>query len=171
VTVNTRPRPPIPKTLQVEVFRRDGWLCRWCLRPVVFPPALKLLEQWIRDQGVTGPLAYFHPNWRRDAAPLLDELGASVDHVEAHALGGSSEINNLATICAKCNARKGNLAAEEHLRRNPMKKVKGKHGEPLHWDGLASLFMLLAGKHSDTITLTDKQWLAALSVAQKGPET
>jgi hypothetical protein len=117
--------------------------------------------------GVAGPLAYFHPRWRRDAAPLLDELGASVDHVEAHALGGSSEINNLATICAKCNVRKGEFAAEEHQRRNPVKKVKGKHGEPLHWDGLAGLFIVLAAKHSETITLTDKRWLAALSETQK----
>ena len=106
----------------MEVFRRDNWLCRWCLRPVIFPPAMKLIEQLVRARGHAGPLAYYQTNWRRDAAPLLDELGASVDHVEAHALGGSSLIDNLATICAKCNARKSTLTGEEHLKRNPVKK-------------------------------------------------
>ena|SRR5437867_8567499 len=86
------PRPPISKALQVQVFQRDRWLCRWCLRPVVFPPTLKYLERLLRQRGCSEPLAYFHLNWRRDAAPLLDELGASVDHVEAHAKGGSSAI-------------------------------------------------------------------------------
>jgi 5-methylcytosine-specific restriction endonuclease McrA len=165
VTVNTRPRPPIPRALQVEVFRRDGWLCRWCLRPVVFPPALKLLEQWVRDQGVDGALAYFHPNWRRDQAPLLDELGASVDHVEAHALGGSSEIDNLATICAKCNGRKGKLTADEHLKRHPVKKVKGKYGEPTHWDGFASLFVLLVNENPKLATASERAWSRVLTAA------
>jgi 5-methylcytosine-specific restriction endonuclease McrA len=156
------PRQRIPKAVEVQVFRRDGWLCRWCLRPVIFPPTLKLTEQLVRARGVQTPLAWFHTNWRRDAAPLLDELGASVDHVEAHALGGSSKIDNLATICAKCNARKGTFTGDEHLKRNPVKKVKGMHGEPMHWDGLSTLFVVLAEDYPGAITPTDRQWLAAL---------
>jgi hypothetical protein len=123
---------------------------------------LKLIEQLVRSKGHAGPLAYFQPNWRRDAAPLLDELGASVDHVEAHALGGSSEIENLATICARCNARKGKLAVEAHLKRNPLRKVKGKHGEPIHWDGLTSVFVMLATEQIRALSATDRCWLIAL---------
>jgi hypothetical protein len=55
---------------------------------------MKFLEEYVRAHGMDAPLAYFHPNWRRDAAPLLDELGASVDHVEAHSKGGTSTIEN-----------------------------------------------------------------------------
>ena len=33
-------RRPLPKPLQVAVFRRDGWLCCWCKRPVIFAPVM-----------------------------------------------------------------------------------------------------------------------------------
>jgi hypothetical protein len=55
------------------------------------------------------------------------------------------------------------LTGEEHLKRNPVKKVKGKHGEPLHWDGLASLFLLLTRDYPATMTATDRAWAAALA--------
>jgi 5-methylcytosine-specific restriction endonuclease McrA len=154
------PRARMSKLLQVQVFEQDKWLCRWCLRPVIFPPALKFLEHLLRSEGVSRQLAYFQTNWRRDKAPLLDELGASVDHVEAHSKGGSGDIQNLATICSRCNARKGALTAEEFLRRYPLRRVRGKHGEPIHWDGLASLFVLLISNHPQHATLTERRgWL------------
>lgn len=34
------PRLKIRLEVQVKVFFRDKWLCRWCDRPVIFPPAL-----------------------------------------------------------------------------------------------------------------------------------
>ena len=100
--IKLRRRQVITKVVQVSVFERDRWLCRWCLKPVIFPPALRLLQQFVKATVGNRPIAYFHPNWRRDAAPLLDELGASVDHVEAHVHGGLSAIENLATILVAC---------------------------------------------------------------------
>jgi 5-methylcytosine-specific restriction endonuclease McrA len=144
------------------VFRKDRWLCRWCLRPVIFPPAMRLLDQFVRSHGITTPLAFHQKNWRRDSAPLLDELGASVDHVQAHATGGSSDIENLATICAKCNARKGSLAVADHLRRHPLKPVRGKYGEPVAWDGMSSVFLVLVEMETFAATATEKQWALAL---------
>ena len=129
---------------------------------------MRLLQQFVRSHGVDVPLAFHHPNWRRDAAPL-DELGASVDHVEAHASGGSSEIDNLASICAKCNVRKGSRTAGDHLRRNPLKRVKGKHGEPTYWDGLSSVFLVLLDADPVTATGAEKQWAAALRILPEVP--
>jgi len=160
------PRPPISKQTEIEVFRRDRWLCHSCLRPVIFPPAMKFLEQFVKVKGVAAPLAYYHPNWRRDAAPLLDELGACVDHVEAHAKGGSSHIANLATICARCNGRKSTFSVQEHLQRYPQKKIKAKHGEPTAWDGLSSLFLVLVDENPKVATATERQWAAALKQAR-----
>jgi hypothetical protein len=70
------------------IFRRDGWLCRWCGKPVIFGPAMKSLEREIRKAGMATPLAYYHARWTRDGAPLLDHLGAVLDHVEAFSTGG-----------------------------------------------------------------------------------
>ena len=51
-------RTAIPKRLQVAVFRRDGWLCCWCKRPVIFAPVMRFLEREIRVAGKVDPLAY-----------------------------------------------------------------------------------------------------------------
>ena len=41
-------------------------------------------------------------------------------------------------------------------------KVKGKHGEPVHWDGLASAFVALARDRINSLSATERKWLAAL---------
>jgi 5-methylcytosine-specific restriction endonuclease McrA len=161
VEPRSRSRSPISKSVQVNVFERDHWLCRWCLKPVIFPPALRLLQQLVEKQAGQRPIAYFHPNWRRDAAPLLDELGASVDHIEAHVRGGPDTIENFATICARCNARKGSRTAKEHLDAYPLRKIRSKYGEPVHWDGLASVFLALAEGDSK-LSPAELEWQAAL---------
>jgi 5-methylcytosine-specific restriction endonuclease McrA len=43
--------------------------------------------------------------------PLLDHLGAVVDHVEAFSRGGTHDETNFVTACNKCNARKNNTDA------------------------------------------------------------
>jgi hypothetical protein len=56
----------------VDIFRRDGWLCVWCKRPVIFAPAMKYLLRELRSSGVDGELAYHHAHWTRANAPLLE---------------------------------------------------------------------------------------------------
>src|SRR5579872_2715295 len=161
-TLAKRSRKALTKELQVRVFRRDGWLCRWCGRPVIFAPALRFLEHWMRQTGFTGPLAYHDPRWRRDKAPLLDHLGAVIDHVEAHRRGGPDAEANFVTSCNKCNMRKNDALAEGFQKKSPLHQVRGKYGEPELWDGLSTLFIVLAGQAPQVTTLTERQWLAAL---------
>jgi 5-methylcytosine-specific restriction endonuclease McrA len=140
----SKPRRPIPVMDSVEVFFRDKWICHWCGRPVVFSPAFRLLQCFVKKNGYTRPIAYFHPNWSRASAPLLDHLGAVIDHVEAHSKGGEHDQSNFVTSCNKCNTSKNARLAAVFASENPKKLVKGKYGEPLDWDGLVSLFLLLA---------------------------
>jgi 5-methylcytosine-specific restriction endonuclease McrA len=148
------------KDLQVRVFRRDGWLCRWCGRPVVFAPAMRQLERLVRNgEGINLP-AYYDLRWRRDRAPLLDHLGAVIDHVEAFSKGGAHDEPNFVTSCNKCNVRKNNLAVSDFTHRSPLRRVKGKYGEPTAWDGLSTLFIPLGA--SDTgLSSSEKAWLLA----------
>lgn len=157
-----RTRSSIPYPVQAYVFFRDGWLCHVCRRPTIFPLAMKFAARMVEAALPGVPLAWWNPQWRRDAAPLLDELATSIDHVEAHSLGGSNDPGNLATICARCNARK---SAKVHTafvaELNPW-QVKGKHGEPRHWDGLSSLYVALAGQLPAILTASERKWLVAL---------
>ena len=154
-------KPPtrkIPRKLQVEVFRRDYWLCRWCKRPVFFAPAMKYLQLDLNDAGFNG-LAYWRFAWDRRGAPVLDELAAVVDHVKAFSVGGSGDADNLVTSCNRCNIRKNNTDAKQWERDHPFKPIKAKYGEPVNWDGFASVFVRLASRYSATLTKTEQEWL------------
>jgi 5-methylcytosine-specific restriction endonuclease McrA len=155
-------RVPISKELQVQVFRRDGWLCRWCGRPVIFAPVMKYLEQFVRQHGITRPLAYHDARWRRDKAPLLDHLGAVIDHVKAHSRGGTTDADNFVTSCNKCNMRKSSAQADAFAKRSPLHRVKGKYGEPCDWDGLATLFTVLVDRDPSTASSSELAWSRAL---------
>jgi 5-methylcytosine-specific restriction endonuclease McrA len=159
--MSERQRTPVPRAVQVEVFFRDGWLCSWCRRPTVFPLAFKLLSEIVNSQLPGVPIAMWNSNWRRDKAPLLDELGACIDHVGAFSTGGAHDISNFKTSCGRCNTRKNARSADEYLKVSNPWTVKGKHGEPEHWDGLASLFVLLARQAERPLTAAEKDWLRA----------
>ena len=155
-------RPPIPIPIQVEVFFRDRWLCHLCRRPIVLHLAMKYAALVVHADFPRLKAAYWHPNWRRDAAPLLDELGASIDHVKAFSRGGAHDASNFAAVCARCNARKSALTAGEFLASSKPWRVHGAHGEPSHWDGMSSLFVALARRYATSLTATERSWLAAL---------
>jgi len=44
----------------------------------------------------------------------------------------------------------------------PRRRVKSKYGEPLHWDGLSTLFMILAERDPKAVDSSDRAWLRAL---------
>jgi 5-methylcytosine-specific restriction endonuclease McrA len=156
-------RTPLSKSLQVEVFRRDGWLCHLCKRPVIFAPVMRLLEREVRMAGNGKRLAYYNARWTREGAPLLDLLAGVIDHVKAFARGGASDTGNLATACCKCNAQKSHATRDQYLARSIKKSVKGKYGEPQNWDGLSLLFVALAQRDLTALTTSEKGWLRALA--------
>lgn len=127
---------------------------------MIFAPALKWLEREAKGSADARP-AYYHAHWTRQTAPLLDELGAVIDHVDAFASGGSDELENLATACNKCNTRKSAEPVESWAVR-PRRFVKGKYGEPTAWDGLSGVFVALASRAAETLAPGDRSWLRAL---------
>jgi 5-methylcytosine-specific restriction endonuclease McrA len=151
----------------VSIFRRDGWLCRWCAKPVIFAPAMKFLELEVRASGATEPLAFYHAHWTRATAPLLDELGVVLDHVNAFSTGGECAEENLVTACAKCNGRKSAAPLEDWNKRVIRKPIKGKYGEPETWDGLSSVFVMLAKRYPEKLTGGERQWLKAFEKADR----
>jgi len=159
----TLKRVPLSKSEQVRIFRRDHWLCWSCKKPVIFAPAMRLLEREIRKSGFTGPLAYYHANATRDGAPLLDELWAVLDHLKAFSSGGLNSDENLATACNKCNGRKSNAALADYLKLPKRKPIKGKYGEPQDWDGLSTVFVVLARGDPVGLTASERDWFKALT--------
>ena len=121
-----------------------------------------MLEAEVRTTGYDGRLAYYHAHGTRAGAPILDELGAEVDHIAAFSTGGPDSGENLITACNKCNRRKSAAPLDEWSKRPMRKPIKGKYGEPQHWDGLASVFVMLAERHPAKLTAGEREWLKAI---------
>jgi hypothetical protein len=155
-------RDKIPLSTQIHVYFRDRWLCHWCRRPLIFGPALRYLEALVTWEYCDYPVSYFDSGWRRDRAPLLDELGAVVDHVEAHAAGGVDDCSNLVAACNKCNAHKNSRPADDFVADSRFRPVKGRYGEPRQWDGLVSFFVTYGRRHPDELTPQDRAWLRCI---------
>jgi hypothetical protein len=130
---------------------------------------MRHLERFVRQAGFSGALAYYHAHWSRKDAPLLDHLGANVDHVEAHSKGGAHGPENFVTACNKCNMRKNDARAEDFSKRLPRHKVKGKYGEPTDWDGFSTLFMVLVERDPKAANTSELAWLRALKTASATP--
>ena len=156
-------RRPIPIATQIDVYFRDRWLCHLCHRPVILHLALKHAAQAVHRVLPKAPLAYWAGTWSRDGAPLLDELAASIDHVEPLAQGGADDISNYAAVCARCNARKSARRDAEYIEAARPWKVKGKHGEPAHWDGLSSLYVALVKEGGHRLSPTERRWYELLA--------
>jgi hypothetical protein len=103
-----------------------------------------------------------HDGAQRGPTLLLDHLGAVIDHVEPFVRGGLHDEPNFVTSCNKCNVRKNAAEVSEFERRSPRVPVKGKYGEPSHWDGMTTLFMLLAYQRLAELSASELAWLKAL---------
>lgn len=123
---------------------------------------MKHLQFEVQSIGVASQIAYYHSNWTRRSAPLLDEVGAVLDHVDPFSAGGACSEDNLVTSCAKCNGRKGAASLESWDKREKRIPIKGKYGEPEHWDGLSAIFMVLAERKLSELAPDDRSWLKAL---------
>lgn len=125
-------RSAVPFAVQLRVFERDRFHCRYCGTKTIFVPALRLIS-------VAFPREFpFDPHWRVTKTHRAFWLyAASCDHVLPRSRGGKTEERNLATACYRCNAAKGHFTLEEL-------------GWALHpapddpWDGLLPAFRKLA---------------------------
>ena len=160
--MNRPSRRNIPIPVQVGVLFRGGWLCSLCHRPTIFAPAMRLAGELVQTLGYELPIAYHHPRWRRDAAPLLDHLGCVIDHEIAYSRGGPHMSDNFAVACNKCNVYKSSAEKTAYLTEHPLRSIKGRYGEPTKWDGLSSLFVVLARQNPENLSASELVWLRAL---------
>ena len=156
-------RRNIPRKLQVGVFRRDRWICQYCGKAVIFAPAMKYLQLELKSSGFE-ELAYWRTDYDRNGAPLLDALAATIDHVNPLSEGGSGDFENLATACNRCNISKNN--SKDWGSKCPRKHIKARHGEPVNWDGLSSLFLHLIPRHADVLNKAEEEWAELLRVSR-----
>lgn len=124
----------IPCAVQLEVFRRDSFTCRYCARRTILVPVLRLLAMPFSDifpYHLHGKMTACHLGFWRDVA--------SCDHKVPIARLGSSEPSNLVTACYMCNSVKQNWLIEE-LGWELLSSTSSA------WDGLSSCYPSLLRK-------------------------
>jgi len=67
-------RPAVPKSVQVEVFFQDRWLCHICRRPVVFAMTFKLLSEVLGLELPGVPIAIAEARPGRDADDAVNDI-------------------------------------------------------------------------------------------------
>jgi 5-methylcytosine-specific restriction endonuclease McrA len=165
--MSVRPR------LAAEVFTRDRWACHWCTYPVVFAPALKYLQEDIRRRCKV-PLAYYHFNFARLYAPLLNDLAAVIDHVNPASKSGPNDADNLVTACNRCKILKSDLdeAAWRRLigEYRELRSLQSQTQDmPTEWDGFATIFLLALKEDSSAASSSELEWFEALSPRMPRP--
>jgi 5-methylcytosine-specific restriction endonuclease McrA len=145
-----------PATItQLNVFKRDGFQCRYCSRRTIFLPVLRALHRLFPLELPWHPhskLTECHLSFWRDFA--------SCDHLVPVARGGSSCEENLVTSCYMCNSIKQNWLLEE-LRWDLLPSSSG------NWDGLTSAYPKLVTLIGDADTIYHRRWCLALNTLQK----
>ena len=148
----TSPRGSLSPRLQVAVFRRDKFTCRYCGQRTLFVPVLRVLSAIAPDEFP------YHPNWKMSECHIAYwKCGTSIDHVVPVARGGSaSAVNNLITACYMCNSIKQNWLVEElRWQTHPV--------DSDHWDGLSATLPQLCEIAQLTKSPYFARWLRAIA--------
>jgi hypothetical protein len=147
-------RPVMTRSLMLTVFQRDHWTCRYCGGRTIFTPVMALLGTMFPDQFP------FHRNWKGGQThPAVISRSAIVDHVIPGAHGGNwAELDNLATACWPCNARKGDLTLGQLAW--DLRPV-----EDSSWDGLTGSYAQLWELAGSPTSDAHREWLRSLAAS------
>ncbi len=134
-------RQNIPKNIQIIIWKRDYWTCRYCNDPVFFNPTFKLFEEMSPNHG------YYHSHGKSDARhPFIEKRIATVDHVIPVSKGGSDIVDNYVTACWECNLKYKDKGFDDG---KPKPLSINKHAAKLNWDGFSSLYVYINKNKDD----------------------
>ena len=123
----------VPKKRDIEnIFKRDGWHCRFCGIRVINPKARKLLSKLVSCESREWCPALQWGGGNLDKHACIAVM-ASPDHVLPRSWGGSNEPGNLVTACYPCQFSRMEYRIEDCGISDPRDREPITNG----WDGLS----------------------------------
>lgn len=119
----------------LEIYRRDGFRCRYCGCRIILPAAQSVLSAL-----VPGAVRWGSRDDELNAA--FYTLKGVLDHVDPHAHGGGSDPENLVVACQPCNYGKGNWFIQQIGISDPRLRPP----QVDEWDGLSRILRLRSVK-------------------------
>ncbi len=118
-----------PKKLQDDVFRRDGYQCRYCGSKLISQEFLKLFIKKLNDDGFKKKSPY-----KENMHGIIHVTWPVADHVHPWNLGGRTTMDNLVASCGPCNYGKfnwtiGQMGIDDPFNKPPVSS---------EWEGLSS---------------------------------
>ena len=123
-------RQPSPK-VALDIYRRDGFRCRYCNCRIVFPEAQRVMSAIL-----PGAVEWGRRDIELNAA--FYTLKGVLDHVVPHAHGGTSEPQNMVVSCQPCNYGKGTYFLQQFGLSDP--RLRSPKIDD--WDGLLRVLPL-----------------------------
>lgn len=109
--------------LRLATFARDGDRCSMCQRPATWMQ----VERDPNPQGTGQTTAHWHVQVYHDTGKG-GLIRFTHDHTLARCLGGTNQLSNTTTMCARCNLRKAQQEHQELMRRQFADPVAAGHG-------------------------------------------
>jgi len=117
-----------PTKYQEEVFKRDGYHCRYCGNKLI---SQKVMKEFIKKLNYSG---FQKGSTNLTTHGIIHSTWPVADHMHPWNMGGMTNLNNLVSSCASCNYGKDAYTVEQLGIENPFDR------EPINsqWDGLIS---------------------------------
>lgn len=117
-----------PKKRERDIYKRDGWRCRYCESRVIVKEARDIFRKYFPDEVRKG-------STNEDNHFGLATLTATLDHIVPYKRGGNNNPDNLVTACGPCQFGRGWWLLEEVELKDPRLYAPKKDD----WDGLTRL--------------------------------
>lgn len=117
-----------PESVEISIFLRDGWRCRYCGTRVISRKARSIFIKQFPDET-----HWVNAEYKRHTS--LHSQAASLDHILPHSRGGDNSKKNLVTACGPCQFGRNRWTLEEVGFTDPRNRQPVVDG----WDGLMRL--------------------------------
>ena len=151
----------IPKEIEQEVIRRDGYFCKYCRIPVIASGVRKELRKFYPETLRWGPI-------NEEQHSAFQAMRLYPDHIMPQAVGGENVVENLVVSCGPCNSAKYKYTLIELGLANPLNEPTDSEQYSKSWGNEWKIELNRYWKKYQKINWDKEQWDGLARVFRTG---